>query len=787
MKRHFLITFFMIAIFYLPSFTQIAINTSGVNPNASAGLDVDFTNKGVLIPRLTQAQRNAIASPATSLLIYQTDNTPGFYYFDGAAWQLLGRYVAGSGISITGNVISNSAPDQTITIGSGSGISVTGTYPNFTVTNTGVTASCGTANYLPKTSTSTTLTCSQIYDNGTNVGIGTSSPGVKFDVVGIGRFGTSSNGNVSLGNDGNAYMEMRESDGAGTPYIDFSNDNSSDFDARIMLAANDQLDFSTSTNGRQLSIHSTGIALSGTSKYINFNTTFGTTGYGFRDNAGVLEYKHSGGTWTPFAQPPTIPGNTEWWVRPTSALYIQPMYNQYARVYDAGQPFGFYYDGNNDNGGFFAGWSNGLMGTRGSASDIPIWSGDVFPWTDNGNDGVVNNTDNMTYSGVYGWGSAYMGVTGAGRLDAGVRGIGLGGTSGTNSSWPIVGVMGEVITTGTSANGQQGVYGWQAAPAGTAPTCIGTLGRTSQTGNQSAGVAGYYTNTVGNLVTCFSSFQSLGMLGTGTTGVTGQTSVATGIGVLGVNTDLSSSSNYGVGGLVGNGTSVSVDFKGVVGISNNTNDVYGYGGYFQGEWYGVYAYNPTTTSGYAVYYSGNLAGSGSKSCVMKTSQGPRALYCVESPENYFEDYGTAKLINGRARINIDPLFLETITINNENPYKVFIQMTDEISNNVHIVKHDTYFEVIENNNGTSTAEFDWRLVAKRKGFEKLRLKEAPEAYSDPALYPNPNDPSIPSQWRKKVQDHHEFLKNIKNLPIQRYEDAKSAPIDKKSLSEKVKK
>jgi hypothetical protein len=256
---------------------------------------------------------------------------------------------------------------------------------------------------------------------------------------------------------------------------------------------------------------------------------------------------------------------------------------------------------------------------------------------------------------------------------------------------------------------------------------------------------------------------------------------------LGVNTDLSSSSNYGVGGLVGNGTSVSVDFKGVVGISNNTNDVYGYGGYFQGEWYGVYAYNPTTTSGYAVYYSGNLAGSGSKSCVMKTSQGPRALYCVESPENYFEDYGTAKLINGRARINIDPLFLETITINNENPYKVFIQMTDEISNNVHIVKHDTYFEVIENNNGTSTAEFDWRLVAKRKGFEKLRLKEAPEAYSDPALYPNPNDPSIPSQWRKKVQDHHEFLKNIKNLPIQRYEDAKSAPIDKKSLSEKVKK
>lgn len=48
-------------------------------------------------------------------------------------------YTAGTGINIAGNTISNTAPNQTVTVTAGSGISVTGTYPNFTVTNTEVT------------------------------------------------------------------------------------------------------------------------------------------------------------------------------------------------------------------------------------------------------------------------------------------------------------------------------------------------------------------------------------------------------------------------------------------------------------------------------------------------------------------------------------------------------------------------------------------------------------------------------------------------------------------------
>ena len=42
--------------------------------------------KGMLIPRMTSTQRDAITSPATGLLVYQTDNTPGFYHYNGSSW-----------------------------------------------------------------------------------------------------------------------------------------------------------------------------------------------------------------------------------------------------------------------------------------------------------------------------------------------------------------------------------------------------------------------------------------------------------------------------------------------------------------------------------------------------------------------------------------------------------------------------------------------------------------------------------------------------------------------------
>ena len=53
---------------------------------ASAMLDITSTSKGVLIPRMTKTQRDAISSPATGLMIWQTDNTPGLRIYNGTNW-----------------------------------------------------------------------------------------------------------------------------------------------------------------------------------------------------------------------------------------------------------------------------------------------------------------------------------------------------------------------------------------------------------------------------------------------------------------------------------------------------------------------------------------------------------------------------------------------------------------------------------------------------------------------------------------------------------------------------
>jgi hypothetical protein len=80
-----LLTLLAAVLLTATTYAQVGIGTT--DPNGSAALDITSTTKGLLIPRMTNAERGFIDTPATGLMIYQTDSTPGFYYFNSTSWE----------------------------------------------------------------------------------------------------------------------------------------------------------------------------------------------------------------------------------------------------------------------------------------------------------------------------------------------------------------------------------------------------------------------------------------------------------------------------------------------------------------------------------------------------------------------------------------------------------------------------------------------------------------------------------------------------------------------------
>jgi len=70
-----------------PSSGSAGIGTT--SPNASSIIEMTSISQGILVPRMTLSQRNAISGPATGLLIYQTDSGPGFYFYNGSTWTVI--------------------------------------------------------------------------------------------------------------------------------------------------------------------------------------------------------------------------------------------------------------------------------------------------------------------------------------------------------------------------------------------------------------------------------------------------------------------------------------------------------------------------------------------------------------------------------------------------------------------------------------------------------------------------------------------------------------------------
>ncbi|MHA4810548.1 autotransporter outer membrane beta-barrel domain-containing protein [Flavitalea flava] len=153
------ILFFLLIAAGIQGSSQTVVVTDDptyVTGQASSVLDVKSISKGFLAPRMTQAQRTSVSSPAEGLLVYQTDGTKGFYYFTNSAWVLMasgtGSQWTTSGSAIfynTGNVgIGTSSPATALQIVATNPLTLNGVQAG-TITDSILTIASGTVRKVP--------------------------------------------------------------------------------------------------------------------------------------------------------------------------------------------------------------------------------------------------------------------------------------------------------------------------------------------------------------------------------------------------------------------------------------------------------------------------------------------------------------------------------------------------------------------------------------------------------------------------------------------------------------
>jgi len=127
--------------------------------------------------------------------------------------------------------------------------------------------------------------------------------------------------------------------------------------------------------------------------------------------------------------------------------------------------------------------------------------------------------------------------------------------------------------------------------------------------------------------------------------------------------------------------------------------------------------------GCTIFTNGDLTCSGSKSAVVPVEHGQKmvALYAVEAPENWFEDFGSGQLANGVATVSLEATYAQTVNTSIE--YYVFLTPKGDCNGLYVTNESSASFEVRELHGGHSSIAFDYRIVAKRTGYEQIRLAD----------------------------------------------------------------
>ena len=417
--------------------------------------------------------------------------------------------------------------------------------------------------------------------------------------------------------------------------------------------------------------------------------------------------------------------------------------------------------GNNLNAiyGSGVGTGAGVIGEcGGTANDNVATLPNAGVWGNNfnGGDGVYGSSD--LGNGVHGLSTAPASVGVLGECDNGRGAVGVQGTSTTGVG--VYGACGVAVPHGYGTGGIYGVAGF-GGPVGTwgggiVNGVVGVTDFVKEPTNVTAGVLG--TGTHIGVVGLTTSTTAAAVEGDGVA-----------LGVQGVSVTTGTSTGYGVKGAVMNGAGSA----GVLGYAPNGVG-YGFYGYStSGAAAGCLAYN-TTTSGYGLQaynggagtgyaalfgfsgtpHSGNVLVEGTLTtfnsapsvAARDASGGLHRLYGVQSPDSWFEDFGSAQLNGGSSSVQLDPAFAQLI---DTSRYHVFVSPDGDSQGWLYVSgKSATAFTVSAvggsgsqdksgAGGGGSGVSFSYRVVGKRRDVAAVRLEPVAEP---PAMAP----PAVPA-------------------------------------------
>jgi len=193
-------------------------------------------------------------------------------------------------------------------------------------------------------------------------------------------------------------------------------------------------------------------------------------------------------------------------------------------------------------------------------------------------------------------------------------------------------------------------------------------------------------------------------------------------------------------GLIGN----SANQFGIAGINSGGNN-------WAGAFFNAQANSPGAGKKGLFVQGDFLVLNGTKNAGVKTQRfGHRKMYAVEATENVFEDFGTASVKNGTARVDLDEIFAETV--NTGPKYQVYLTPKHADSKGLAVVGQDAKgFTIQELGGGTGNYEVDYRIVAKVKGYEQTRMEQfdPPTMPTSPTAAPLPVPTAGPGDKKEK--------------------------------------